>query len=102
MSLPLFPLFLAALSLTKLPFAIDATEDVSADFPGAPRIQSFSFGQWQGRWVFIGGRSAGYHNTGGGPAEFLRRDANRDIWVVDTTVKPARTYRLPVMELPET
>jgi hypothetical protein len=98
----MLPLFLAALSLTKLPFAIDASEDVSRDFPGAPRIQSFSFGQWQGRWVFIGGRSAGYHNAGGGPAEFLRRDANRDIWVVDTTVQPARTYHVPVMQLPET
>ena len=98
----MLPLFLAVLSLTKLPFGIDASEDVSRDFPGAPRIQSFSFGQWQGRWVFIGGRSAGYHNAGGGPAEFLRRDANRDIWVLDTTVQPARTYHVPVMQLPET
>ncbi len=98
----MLPLFLAVLSLTKLPFGIDASEDVSKDFPGAPRIQSFSFGQWQGRWVFIGGRGAGYHNAGGGPAEFLRRDANRDIWVVDTTVQPARTYHVPVMQLPET
>jgi hypothetical protein len=95
-------LFLAVLSLTKLPFSIDATEDASKNFPGAPRIQSFSFGQWQGRWVFIGGRSAGYHNAGGGPAEFLRRDANRDMWVVDTTVQPARTYHVPVTQLPET
>ncbi len=99
---PLLPFFLAALSITKLPFSIDATEDASKDFPGAPHIQSFSFGQWQGRWVFIGGRGAGYHNAGGGPAEFLRRDANRDIWVVDTAVNPARMYHVPVMQLPET
>jgi hypothetical protein len=98
----MLPLFLAVLSITKLPFGIDASEDVSKDFPGAPHIQSFSFGQWEGRWVFIGGRIAGYHNAGGGPAEFLRRDANRDIWVVDTTVQPARTYHVPVMQLPET
>jgi hypothetical protein len=107
MNLALLPLFLALFfvtkpAVTKLPFSIDATEDVSRDFPGAPRIQSFSFGQWQGRWVFIGGRGAGYHNAGGGPAEFLRRDANRDIWVVDTTVTPARTYHVPVMQLSET
>ena len=62
----MLPLFLAVLSLTKLPFGIDASEDVSKDFPGAPHIQSFSFGQWEGRWVFIGGRIAGYHNAGGG------------------------------------
>ncbi len=97
----LLPLFLAVLSFVKLPFAIDATEDVSNQFPGAPHIQSFSFAQWQGRWVFIGGRTTGYHNAGGGPAEFLRRDANRDIWVVDTTVKPARTYHMPLAQLPE-
>ncbi len=101
MNLPLLPLFLAVLSIGKLPFSIDATEDATSEFPGAPHIQSFSFAQWKGRWVFIGGRAAGYHNAGGGAAEFLRSDANRDIWVVDTTVNPARTYRVPVAQLPE-
>ncbi|HTW65601.1 MAG TPA: hypothetical protein VME17_13320 [Bryobacteraceae bacterium] len=100
MSFSLLPFFFAVLSLAKLPFAVDATQDVSSQFPGAPHIQSFSFAQWQGRWVFIGGRAAGYHNAGGGPAEFLRSDSNRDIWVVDTTVTPARTYHLPVAQLP--
>ena len=99
MSFPFLPLFLAVLSVAKLPFSVDATQDASAEFPGAPHIQSFSFAQWQGRWVFIGGRSAGYHNAGGGPAEFLRSDANRDIWVVDTTVHPAKTYHVPVEQL---
>lgn len=102
MTLPLLALFLTVFPSTKLPFAIDATEDASAEFPGAPHIQSFSFAQWKGRWVFIGGRAAGYHNAGGGPAEFLRSDANREIWVVDTTVKPARTYHLPLTQLAET
>src|SRR5215471_12696750 len=83
-------------STTILPFSIEASEDVANDFPGAPRLQSFSFAQWKGRWVFIGGRTSGYHAVGGGSAEFLRADANRDIWVIDITVKPARTYHVPV------
>lgn len=99
--LPTFALLLATLPVGKLPFHIEATEDARAEFPDAPRIQSFSFAQWKGRWVFIGGRIAGYHSVGGGPAEFLRTDSNREVWVVDTTVRPARTYHVPVAALPE-
>jgi hypothetical protein len=91
---------LALLVAGHLPFTVDASEDVSSQFPGAPRIQSFSFAQWKGRWVFIGGRVAGYHSVGGGMAEFLRADANREVWVIDTTVKPARTYHAPLEKLP--
>jgi hypothetical protein len=89
-----------AQSTAMLPFTIDASEDVAIEFPGAPRVQSFSFAQWKGRWVFIGGRISGYHGAGGGSAEFLRADANRDVWVIDTTVNPARTYRAAVAQLP--
>jgi hypothetical protein len=99
--LPTFALLLATLPVAKLPFTIDATEDARSEFPDAPRLQSFSFAQWKGRWVFIGGRIAGYHSVGGGPAEFLRSDANRDVWVVDTTVSPAKTYHVPTATLPE-
>jgi hypothetical protein len=91
---------LALLVAGHLPFTVDASEDASSQFPGAPRIQSFSFAQWKGRWVFIGGRVAGYHSVGGGMAEFLRADANREVWVIDTTVKPARTYHVPLEKLP--
>jgi hypothetical protein len=94
------PLLLALLGPSQPPFTIDATQDDSANFPEAPRVQSFSFGQWEGRWVFIGGRIAGYHALGGSSADFSRADANREVWVVDTTVKPARTYHVPVSLLP--
>lgn len=101
MMLPLAALFLAAaLPPVNFPFTVDATEDVSSQFPGAPRIQSFSFAQWQGRWVFIGGRIAGYHSVGGGMAEFLKADSNREVWVVDTKVTPAKTYHVPLDSLP--
>jgi len=101
MNLPLTTLLLAAVLPGNLPFAVDASEDASSQFPGAPRIQSFSFAQWEGRWVFLGGRKAGYHSVGGGAAEFLRSDANREVWVIDTTVTPARTYHASVDQLPE-
>ena len=94
-------LLMAAVVSAGVPFTIDASEDVSSQFPGAPRVQSFSFAQWEGRWVFIGGRKTGYHSVGGGTAEFLRADANREVWVVDTTVSPARTYHVPLDQLPE-
>jgi hypothetical protein len=90
----------AVLPAANIPFTVDATENVSNEFPGAPRVQSFSFGQWKGRWVFIGGRLAGYHSVGGGMAEFVRADANRDVWVVDTNVMPAKTYHASLDQLP--
>ena len=83
-----------------LPFTIDASENAASGFPGAPRLQSFSFAQWKGRWLLIGGRISGYHAVGGGSAEFLRADANTDVWVIDTTVMPARTYHVPLAQLP--
>ena len=88
-------------SPAPVPFAIEASENVTAEFPGSPRLQSFSFGQWKGRWVFIGGRVSGYHAVGGRSAEFVRADANRDVWVIDPTVKPARTYHVAVDQLPQ-
>src|SRR5260370_28653062 len=104
----LFVLLLAVLTCgivlarpsATLPFTIEASEDAVSEFPSAPRLQSFSFAQWKGRWVFIGGRISGYHAVGGGSAEFLQADANRDVWVIDTNVKPARTYHMPLSQLP--
>src|SRR5882724_11091262 len=84
-----------ARSPATIPFTIEASEDAANEFPGAPHLQSFSFAQWKGRWVFIGGRISGYHAVGGGSAEFLQADANREVWVIDTTLKPARTYHVP-------
>jgi len=93
---------LATTLFASAPFSVDATEDVSSQFPGAPRLQSFSFAHWEGRWVFIGGRTAGYHSVGGGTAEFLQSDANRDVWVVDTTVEPARSYHVSLDRMADT
>ena len=48
------------------------------------------------------GRPLGFHwrpegrvsQRGRGTAEFLQSDANREVWVIDTTVEPARTYHV--------
>jgi hypothetical protein len=84
-----------------VPFVLEAREDVSANFPGAPRLQSFAWAQWDGKWIFIAGRAAGYHGVGGKEADFPRTGANEKIWVVDPSGPgPARTFSLPVASLP--
>src|SRR5712671_7252675 len=66
-----------------LPFTIEASEDISARFPGAPRLQSFAWAQWEGKWIFIAGRTTGYHGVGGQEADFPRSGANDRIWIVE-------------------
>jgi hypothetical protein len=97
--IPLLAMLLAS-SGTQMPFTVEVKEDVSSQFPQAPHIQSFSFAQWKGRWVFIGRRIAGYHALGGGSADFSPADANREVWVIDTNVTPARTSHVPLTTLP--
>lgn len=86
----------------NLPFIIEAAEDVSADFPGAPRIQSFVWAQWDGKWIFIGGRAAGFHGVGQGEVDFPRAKANLKIWVIEppSAAGPAKVYSFPVAGLP--
>jgi len=80
---------------------VEATEDVSADFMGAPRLQSFVSAQWDGKWVFIAGRTGGYHGVGQGDVDFPRARANQQIWVVEPPASgPAKVYSFPVANLP--
>jgi hypothetical protein len=83
------------------PIQIEASEDVSSSFPGAPQLQSFAWAQWDGKWVFIGGRTGGYHGIGQGDVDFPRSRANLKIWVVaPSDAGPARAYSFPVADLP--
>jgi hypothetical protein len=88
----------------RVPFTIEAAENVTGRFPGAPRLQSFAWAVWDGKWIFIGGRTTGYHGVGAAEADFPRAGSNAMIWVVDAAADPsggaARTYSLPVAELP--
>jgi hypothetical protein len=80
-------------------FAVEASENFSAQFPGAPRLQSFAWAQWEGKWIFIAGRTNGYHGVGP-EADFPRARANNKIWVVDASSLPAKTHSFPLESLP--
>jgi hypothetical protein len=83
------------------PFIVEAKEDVSARFPGSPRLHSFAWAQWNGKWIFIAGRLGGYHGVGAVEADFPRDHANAKIWVIDPSGDgPARTFSFPVAALP--
>src|SRR5262249_31648867 len=69
-------------------------------FPGAPRLHSFASAVWDGKWIFIAGRTAGYHGVGAKDADFPRSGANDRVWVVDPTSNPARVYSAAVATLP--
>jgi hypothetical protein len=82
-------------------FTLEAREDESARFPGSPRLHSFAKAQWNGKWIFIAGRTGGYHGVGAAEADFPREHANTRIWVVDPSGDgPARTFNFPVAALP--
>ena len=49
-----------------------------------PTLQSYSFGQSQGLWVLIGGRTNGMHKFTDSPLRnFPPRRQNKKIWVID-------------------
>ena len=84
-----------------VPFQIEASEDVSERFAGAPRLQSFAWAQWEGKWIFIAGRAGGYHGIGQGDVDFPRSRANLKICVIEPSESgPARMYSFAVADLP--
>ncbi len=85
----------------KPPLKVEASEDVSADFIGAPRLHSFVSAQWEGKWIFIAGRTGGYHGVGQGDVDFPRTKANQQIWVIEPPASgPAKVYSFAVASLP--
>ena len=86
---------------SALPLSVEASEDVSADFIGAPRLQSFVSAQWDGKWIFIAGRTGGYHGVGQGDVDFPLTKANQRIWVIEPAASgPAKVFSFPVADLP--
>jgi hypothetical protein len=104
----LLPVAFAAASLLTAasgpgsrPLLIEASEDVSSDFIGVPRLHSFAWAQWEGKWIFIGGRIGGYHGVGQGDVDFPRTRANQRIWVIEPQASgPAKVYSFAVADLP--
>jgi hypothetical protein len=83
------------------PFLVEASEDISTQFMGAPRLHSFAWAQWDGKWVFIAGRTGGYHGVGQRDVDFPRTGANQRIWVMEPPGSgAAKVYSFPVADLP--
>lgn len=74
----LFFLFVNTVT-AQLPFTLEMEEATFSEWPG---LHSFAFGEWDGKWVFMAGRSNGLHGffpfTG-----FPESNANDKIWVMD-------------------
>lgn len=50
--------------------------------PGSPKIHSFAFADYNGKWLFVGGRINGMHGFDG-PTSFPKQYSNKNIFVVD-------------------
>ena len=92
---------LAASRPAAAPLLVDAMEDISNEFPGTPKLHSFAWAQWDGNWIFIGGRTGGYHGVGQGDVDFPRARANQRIWVIQPpTSGTAKVYSFAVADMP--
>jgi hypothetical protein len=63
----------------QVPFQIQVTP---VDIPNAPQLQSAAYAQYDGKWLFIGGRTNGLHSFGSGQ-DFPPQYQNRGIVVID-------------------
>ncbi|HEX2278862.1 MAG TPA: hypothetical protein VHN13_17335 [Candidatus Tectomicrobia bacterium] len=93
-SLPM--LWLLMLAFTRIAFAQTPAllpfqvEFVEAAFPGAPGLHSFAFGEANGKWLFIGGRTSGIHAFDPLPINnFPPAMANHWVWVLDPALRQA-------------
>ncbi len=79
---------------SKLPFTIELTQ---LDFPGAPAVQSFSWGQSCGKWLIVGGLDSGIHSFAG---IHPMQNENRRLMVIDP--KKKKVWSASVNDLPPT
>ncbi|MBN8570171.1 MAG: hypothetical protein J0M18_11105, partial [Ignavibacteria bacterium] len=79
-SLLVFVLLLCTKVYSAVPFNVEL-EQIS--IPGAPSLHSFAFAQYNGKWLFIGGRTNGLHGFSNTLPAFPRAYANRNMFVVD-------------------
>lgn len=68
-------------------------------FPNLPALQSFVFGQTSDAWLFIGGRTNGFHGfPGGDSSAFPRKQANK--WIYAYTLSTHTLDSMSVDSLP--
>lgn len=68
-----------------IPYAVEIRE-VSLAPADLPNIHSIAAAEWQGQWVFLGGRTNGLHGMMGMNA-FDPAYENREVWVIDPEAK---------------
>lgn len=66
--------------------------------PGMPGVQSFAWGQYEGQWFIIGGRTDGLHRRQP-PVTFLASGNNTSAYVVDPAT--AQVWSAPLSTLPQ-
>lgn len=69
----------------KIPYTVEIRE-VSLAPASIPNIHSIAAAEWQGQWVFLGGRTNGLHGMMG-MNTFDPVYENREVWVVDPETK---------------
>ncbi len=79
-SLLVFVLLLCTKVYSAVPFNVEL-EQIS--IAGSPSLHSFAFAQYNGKWLFIGGRTNGNHGFSNTLPSFPRAYANKNIFVVD-------------------
>lgn len=82
----------------QLPFTI--TLGSAVQIPNAPKLQSFAAAQSGGKWLLLGGRTAGLHTfrsaTPGAPANnFPPEELNDLAWVIDPIAEQVWSAKLP-------
>lgn len=83
----------AIITMAQEPFDISIERDT---INGAPGLQSFVAGHYQGKFLFIGGRTDGLHQRQ--PfSSFLAADNNTNIYVVDPVAK--QSWSAPLSSL---
>lgn len=65
----------------SIPYTLEIKE-VSIGSASVPNIHSIAAAEWQGQWVFLGGRTNGLHGMTGMNA-FDPAYENRELWVID-------------------
>lgn len=82
----------------QLPFTLTLGETVQ--IPNAPKLQSFASAQAGGKWLLIGGRTAGMHTfhsaTPQAPSNNFPPDELNDLaWVIDPVAQAVWSAKLP-------
>ncbi|MDF1697291.1 MAG: hypothetical protein P1U56_15720 [Saprospiraceae bacterium] len=79
--------------LESVPYTVEVKNPVAtSDYP---TLQSFTFGQADGKWLMVGGRTNGFHRTSTPESTFPTKTANSKVWVLDHSTKEVKSVPLP-------